>query len=210
MKTDLLTMHPVVPEVCFKKSLRSEPFQECNGAGGSHEAETLVGDTSPRQPANSGKGAFLLMSDDPDLVENLRLAGEAKGQAMIVRVVETAAMFRTLRAIRPAAVLLDLDMPTGAAWEAADRLLQEAVCPPIILLTARSGQMDFRMAVRAGAVVDKSINPDRLLQMLNEALEAPRPVRDERAAIQRVVVLWFNPFHPAAPAASYRHFGINE
>lgn len=192
----------VIAEAGLKKPM---PFPERTGAGNDQEMEAVPRRTGGSQPAS----AILLMSSDAALAENLQAADEF-GEQTLVRVTETAAMFRALRAVRPAAVLLDLDMPTGAAWEAADRLLGEACVPPILLLTARAGQMDFRMAIRTGSVIDKSMGPGRLARVLNQALEAPPAVRAERTAIQRVVVLWLNPFHPAGSAPAYRDFGINE
>ena len=67
-------------------------------------------------------------------------------------------------------VLLDLDLPSQAAWEAADWLLQEQNCPPLILLTARSGQFDLSTAIRAGSLVDKTIGPSQLLEVVDETL----------------------------------------
>ncbi len=149
------------------------------------------------------------MSDDDGLVRNLRAAAELEGRAL-VRVAETAETFLTLRASRPAAVLLDLDLNTGAAWEAADRLLQEPNGPPVVLLTARTHQLDFKMAVRAGAVVDKSAEPWRLLEIAGQMLEAPRRVREETIALQRLLILQLNPFKWPLPIPAYRDFGINE
>ena len=75
-----------------------------------------------------------------------------------------------MRSDQPAVVLLDLDLPSQAAWEAADWLLQEQNCPPLILLTARSGQFDLSTAIRAGSLVDKTIGPSQLLEVVDETL----------------------------------------
>jgi DNA-binding response OmpR family regulator len=68
-----------------------------------------------------------------------------------------------MRSSQPALVLLDLDLPSQAAWAAADCLLQEKSCPPLILLTARSEQFDLSTAIRAGSL-DKTTGPGRLLE----------------------------------------------
>jgi DNA-binding response OmpR family regulator len=116
-----------------------------------------------------------------------------------------------LRAGQLAAVLLDLDLPSQAAWEAADGLLQEKTCPPLILLTARSDQFDVSTAIRAGSLVDKTIDPRRLLEAVDATLAAPSSARAEQNAIQRVMIRWLRPCSWTAPVTpAYRFWRINE
>ena len=108
-------------------------------------------------------------------------------------------------------VLLDLDLPSQAAWEAADWLLQEQNCPPLILLTARSGQFDPSTAIRAGSLVDKTIGPSRLLEVVDETLGVPCSAQAERNAIQRVVIQWLKPCGWSIPVTpAYRFWPLNE
>ena len=106
-----------------------------DGARGS-----VRGCREPRPP-NAEKRGILLISDDASLGESLRCAAARTGRA-VVQVDGVADALQKMRAGQPAAVLLDLDLPSQAAWEAADCLLQEQSCPPLILLTARSDQFD--------------------------------------------------------------------
>ena len=156
------------------------------------------------------KGRILLVSDDADLGESLRRAAEQKGRA-VLRVDKTADALQRVRSEQPAVVLLDLDLPSQAAWEAADWLLQEQNCPPLILLTARSDQFDLSTAIRAGSLLDKTFGPSRLLEVVDETLRVPCSAQAERNAIQRVVIRWLKPCAWSGPVTpAYRFWGINE
>lgn len=169
----------------------------------------LPGRRSPRSP-NAKQRRILLISDDTSLGENLRCAAGRTGQA-VVHLVGVADALRELRAGQPVAVLLDLDLPAEAAWEAADRLLQEECCPPLILLTARSDQFDVGTAIRAGSLVDKTADPIRLLGAVDQILAGPSSAQTERNAIQRVMIQWLRPCNwSAPPTPAYRSHGTNE
>jgi len=183
------------------KSLSSWGFSGAKGA-----ARSCAG---PRPP-NAETRELLLVSDDASLGENLRRVAVQTGRA-VVQVDRVTDALRRLRAGQLAAVLLDLDLPSQAAWEAADGLLQEKTCPPLILLTARSDQFDVSTAIRAGSLVDKTIDPRRLLEAVDATLAAPSSARAERNAIQRVMIRWLRPCSWTAPVTpAYRFWRINE
>jgi hypothetical protein len=108
-------------------------------------------------------------------------------------------------------VLLDLDLSGQVAWKVAESILGEPDCPPLLLLTARRDQFDFETAIMAGALIDKSEEPSRLLAVVDQTLSLPESTRAERNAIQRVLIRWLKPTDwplPLTPA--YRFWGINE
>jgi DNA-binding response OmpR family regulator len=130
---------------------------------------------------------------------------------MVVRVDGAADVSRIVYAVRPAVVLLDLDLPAEAAWEKADSLLQEQRCPPVILLTARKEQIDLRTAIQAGSLVDKSGEPTHLLDVVDRTLAMTDSSQPERNAIQRAIVRWLRPCNWSVPVTpAYRFWGINE
>jgi DNA-binding response OmpR family regulator len=177
---------------------------ELNAARGSERG------CSESLPPEAEKGGILLVSDDANLGENLRRAAARTGRA-VLRVDKTADALRRVRFDQPAVVLLDLDLPSQAAWDAADWLLQEQDCPPLILLTARSGQFDLSTAIRAGSLVDKSAGPSRLLEVVDETLAVPYSAQAERNAIQRVMIRWLRPCGWSVPVTpAYRFWAINE
>ena len=178
--------------------------------GGFNGARNSIrGCHGPRSP-NAEKRGILLISDDASLGEKLRCVAARTGRA-VVRVDEVTDALRKVRAGQPAAVLLDLDLPSQAAWEAADCLLQEASCPPLILLTARSDQFDLSTAIRAGSLVDKAAGPGRLLEAVDRTLAGPCSAQAERNAIQRVMIRWLKPCGWSVPVEpAHRFWGINE
>lgn len=169
-----------------------------------------VRDSPGTRPPDPEKRTILLISDDARLHQNLRHVANMAGR-IVVRVGAEADVVRIVYAVRPAVVLLDLDLRAEAAWEKADTLLQEQHCPPVILLTARSEQFDVRTAIQAGSLLDKSEDPARLLDQVDQILAAPDSSQDERNAIQRVVIRWLRPcgwWIPLTPA--YCFWSINE
>ena len=171
-----------------------------NGPTGS-----IRGCHGPRSP-NAEKRGILLISDDGSLGENLRCAAVRTGRA-VVQVNGVADALRKVLAGQSGAVLLDLDLPSQAAWEAADCLLQEESCPPLILLTARSDQFDLSTAIRAGSLVDKTTDPSRLLEVVDQTLAGPCSSQAERNAIQRVMIRWLRPCGWSAPVTPAHRFG---
>ena len=183
------------------KSLGAWAF---NGARGSVRDRC-----GPRSP-NAEKRGILLVSDDASLGESLRCAAALDGRT-VVQVDGAADALRKVRAGQSAAVLLDLDLPSQVAWEAAECLLQEQSCPPIILLTARSDQFDMSTAIRAGSLVDKTTGPSRLLEAVDQTLAGPCSAQAERNAIQRVMIRWLKPCSWSVRVTpAHRFWGMNE
>ena len=194
-------MHPATVEPVLAPS--SPSSWQSDAAVADRPAPTEIQSQAANLPGKLR--TILLMSHDALMAGKLRAAADLE-QCAVAWVSETFSLFKMCKASRPAAVLLDLDMHTGAAWEAADRLLSEPNCPPLVLLTARVNHPEFSTAGQSGYVVDKFTAPSRLMQIVDETIEAPPSVRDERTAVQRIMVLRLNPFHPA----QYRDFGIND
>jgi DNA-binding response OmpR family regulator len=165
---------------------------------------SVRGCRGPRPPT-AAKPGILLVSDDAGLGESLRCAAARSGRA-VVQVDGVTEALRKMRAGQSAAVLLDLDLPSQAAWEAADQLLQEQNCPPVILLTARSDQFDLSTAIRAGSLVDKTAGPGPLLDAVDQTLAGPCSAQAERNAIQRVMIQWLKPCGWSVPVAPAQHF----
>jgi DNA-binding response OmpR family regulator len=156
------------------------------------------------------KLAILLVSSDTALGENLRRAAEQTGRS-VVRADGLDETLRTAHMLQPVAVVLDLDLPSRGAWEIADRLLQEAGCPPLILLTGERDQFDVSTAIRAGSLVDKSAGLAKLLEVVDQALALPDSNQGERNAIQRIMIQWLRPCAWSAPVTpTHRFWGLNE
>jgi len=163
-----------------------------------------------RFPSLHSGGTILLISDDRQLHDNLRSVANSLGQ-LVVRAEDPLGAGAVLQATRPVSVLLDLDLPKAAAWETADQLLQEPSCPPLLLLTGRTGQFDMQTALRAGVLISKNETPARLLAAIQEALKLSEINQAERNAIQRVLIRWLKPLAwSILNTPAQRFWGINE
>jgi len=153
---------------------------------------------------------ILLVSDDTGFGRKLRSAAYAGGMELT----QVGGMADTLRAVRnqaPSVVLLDLDLPADAGWDAVDALLQEENRPPIILLTARTGQIDVSDAVTAGSLVAKSVDSAVLMELVEQTLVAPDSVKADRDSVQQVAIRWLKPYAWSVPLTpGNRFWGINE
>jgi CheY-like chemotaxis protein len=164
--------------------------------------------TGPRPAA--AKPAILFVSNDADLAEKLRGATEGASRTVLLAN-GLAEAIGAVRSGRLAAVLLDLDMPSQGAWKIADGLLLEESCPPMILVTGQREQFDTSTAIRAGALVDKSSGPAKVLEVVDETMALPEANRAERNAVQRIMIQWLRPYAwPVPVTPSYRHWGLNE
>lgn len=153
---------------------------------------------------------ILLLSNDKQLHENLRLLANTIG-LFVVKAAHSSGTLAILQATKPAAVLLDLDLPGEAAWQTGDLVLNEPGCPAVILISGRTAQFDMRTAIRAGSLVSKRESPVRLLKIIQERLALPQANQAERNAIQRVLIRWLRPSgwgEGSAPANRFR--GIND
>jgi DNA-binding response OmpR family regulator len=171
-----------------------------------HGAPT--GRTEAFESADLGGGTILLITEDKKLHEDLRTLGNASGR-IVVRANGSAGTMAILQAIRPAAVVLDLDLPGDSAWKTAELVLDEANCPPLVLLTGRTSQFDMRTAIRAGLLLTKSEPPGRILETVQQSLGLPQVNQGERNAIQRVLIRWLRPSE-RGEASTSSFLGINE
>lgn len=145
-------------------------------------------------------GTILLVSDDIGLHQSLRsLANERR--CIVVRVGGTTGTVQVLRVVQPDAVLLDLDLSQEAAWSTGETLLRERRCPPLLLMTGSDEQFDFRTAIRAGSVLHKTAGPARMLEVVQETLALPLTSREQRNALQLVLIRWLRPRNWSAPSA---------
>ncbi len=157
-----------------------------------------------------GSETILLVSDDNQLDQSLRLLANANGR-LVVKSMGAAGTLAILHATRPVAVLIDLDLPGEAAWGTADLLLKEPGCPPVILLTRRTVQVEMRTAVLTGLLVGKTESPCRLFEVVQVAAKLSGVNRAKLNAIQRVLIQWLRPSgRSESITPAYRFWGINE
>ena len=196
---------------------KNQPAATGFGGWAARAARTLAATDARATETNSldeksetTKKVILLVSDDTKLDCGLRSVAKAQGH-IVIRAGSLTDALRTARAACSHIALLDLDMDAERAWDTADCLLQTPKCPPVVLMTGRKEQFDMKMAINAGVILDKTSEPGRILDLVDEILESPPSAHAERNAMQRVIVRWLRPLHwPTLSVSSFRHWGINE
>ena len=156
------------------------------------------------------RSPLVIFTDDQPFWQKLLTAASEVARRLI-RKRATEDTRRTLRRLKPAAVLLDLDFPGNAAWDTADLLLQDVTSPPLLLLTSRTEQTDFKTAIQAGSLIDKGEDPAKVLQLV-ELTENSGAIHRERNAMQQLVIRWLKPCVSSSPQVTpmRRFWGINE
>jgi DNA-binding response OmpR family regulator len=175
-----------------------------------NEEKHLTANNRDTRWAAARKRTILLITEDKRLHESLRGLANTIGR-IVVRLSEATGVASILHAVKPTAVLLDLDLPNQAAWNVAETLLSQYNCPSVILFTAPTEQFDLKTAMRAGLLVDRSKGPSRLLEVTEEILAMSDSAQAERNVLQRVLIRWLRPRHwPLRRTAEYRSVAINE
>jgi CheY-like chemotaxis protein len=140
------------------------------------------GETSPRRISIKTR-VIVSISTDLEFDRRLRMLAMQSGQ-IVIRVESMEDARRIVDADCCGIILLDLDSIGRTALEMAGDLLQEPLCPPVILLTGKGQQHDLRMTVFAGSVLEKSCDTFRILKLMKTILEG-WPVGAERFPSQR-------------------------
>lgn len=140
-------------------------------------------------PGTAGAATVFVVDDDASVRESLSFLLKAVGHS--VELFEDARSFLDAYSVdRPGCLILDVRMPGMDGLELQRVLAQKAPRLPVIMLTAHG---DLPMAVdsmRAGAwhFVEKPYERQRLLNIIQEALQADREFRmrnAERLEIER-------------------------
>lgn len=127
----------------------------------------------------SSRGTLLLIDDDSDICESLRLVLEDLGFNCVVAKngKEGLALARTL-APTPKLILLDLMMPDLNGWEFLEQRQKVAVVaeiPVVVMTAAKNAPVDASQVL---AVLIKPITYEQLVAVLGA--EEPRPVTPGR------------------------------
>lgn len=180
--------------------MRTEERAIDQGAFGPHPID-------PAAEPGSQRRMILLVSNDGRLHEDLRSLANRRGH-FVVRSDGIAAATVVLKAIRPAAVLVDLGLRDGKAWRTVEALMKQPACPAIILLAERDQHCERATTLPAMLLFDRNASPLRLLQAVEMSLQKCLGIigvgdADEPSSPQR---------SPGSGSTSptHRFWGINE
>ena len=155
-------------------------------------------------------GTILLISHDDGFQQALRDSANSRG-SMLIQTRSLAGAVVSLSALKPCAVILDLDLPGQLAWRMADVLLADQSCPPMVLVS-RDKSPDDNAVAGGVAVACKTASPSLLLELVDKHLHDHGSIDEERTAVlDRILVHRIGPGSSARPVAlTHRFWGINE
>lgn len=118
------------------------------------------------------KKKILVVDDEPDVVDVIKLRLEASGFEVVVAYDGKEALDRVVRE-NPAAVLLDIMMPEVDGLNVLKRIRERDKKLPIFMITGLSNKEGFEMARRFGAsgfimkTADLKVELDNIINLLN-------------------------------------------
>jgi len=200
------------------------PKRTCNSSPGAvnvpviqraEECKDNAADSEDAKDAKSTKHiairtrVIVSISNDMEFDRRLRMLAMQTGQ-IIIRVETVDDALRIVDADCCGIILLDLDSMGRTAQELAGDLLRDPLCPPVILLTGRGEQLDLRLTVFAGSVLEKSTDTYRIMNLLKTILEGWSSDTD-RVPLQKGIIRWEESGDGPVPCLpAKRHWGINE
>jgi two-component system alkaline phosphatase synthesis response regulator PhoP len=133
------------------------------------------GNAPTREPPAT-KQTVLIVEDDPSIALGLRINLEAEGYRVLAAEDGEKGLL-VARADGPELIILDVMLPNMNGFEVLRTLRQEGFTMPIIVLSARTGEMDKVTGLELGAedYVAKPFSLAELLARVRAALRRGRP-----------------------------------
>ncbi len=133
---------------------------------------------APAQTSDRPRQRILVVDDDPAVLDlvvtRLEIAGYETRRAR-----DGAAAVDRLAEVRPAAMILDLNMPKLDGFGVLDLMSQRADLAgiPVLVLSARSAPNDVKLAIAMGAsdYLSKPFETSRLLSRVARLVQPRRP-----------------------------------
>lgn len=170
-------------------------------------AEAQDAKSSKRIPIRTR--VIVSISGDMEFDRRLRMLAMQTGQ-IVIRVESVDDALRIVDSDCCGIILLDLDSMGRTALELAGDLLRDPLCPPVVLLTGRGEQLDLRLTVFAGSVLEKSTDTYRIMSLLKTILEGWSSDA-KQAPSQSGIVRWEDSADGPVPCLpAKRYWGIND
>jgi DNA-binding response OmpR family regulator len=137
---------------------------------------------SGRAPSAEGPKRVLVVEDDPSIMLGLRINLEAEGYA-VLSAEEGERALAVVRDTPPDLIILDVMLPKMNGFQVLQTVRREGYAMPIIVLSARTGEMDKVTGLELGAedYVAKPFSLAELLARVRAALRrGPRAVEPPR------------------------------
>jgi CheY-like chemotaxis protein len=127
---------------------------------------------------NDVRGTILLVEDDEDILQVVADALSAEGHRVVPTSNGREALEYLNRAPRPCLILLDLAMPIMDGWRFLEELKARPALAevPVVLLSANGRLAQAAEALRVAAYLQKPLQREHLLSVIEKHLPEPRPV----------------------------------
>ncbi|MCE2882388.1 MAG: response regulator [Planctomycetaceae bacterium] len=117
-----------------------------------------------------------LVDDDPDILQSMEMAFRHEGARTLVAGdgLGALALVRGERGARPDLLVLDMMLPRSSGLLVLEKMQEEAVTMPVIMVTANLGKRhkEFALGLGARAYLFKPLSLARLLETAEELLKA--------------------------------------
>jgi two-component system response regulator FixJ len=136
------------------------------------------------------KPTIFVVDDDPGVREGLRILLRSAGRQAEFHG-SAAEFLQALSPDRPGCLVLDLRMPGISGLDLQDRLKNQGCDLPIIIITGHGEVSDAVRAMKAGALdlLEKPFDDEKLLRLIDQAVERDAKLRRERAERKRIQTL---------------------
>lgn len=156
--------HPLLVMVC-KRIRESDLMAEKT------KREKAAASEEDEQPARASAKRILLVDDDPEIVESMRLTLEARGYEILVARDGNQGLVMAERE-NPDLLILDMMMPKRSGFLVLEKLLRSKPSLPAIMITANEGSRHKAYAEMLGVkdYLRKPFPMDRLLESVERLL----------------------------------------
>ncbi|MFL5329939.1 MAG: response regulator transcription factor [Gemmataceae bacterium] len=122
----------------------------------------------------SDKKTILIVDDDTDLVEGLRIVLEKQG-FQVFRAANGHEGKQAIANQKPDLVILDMMMPRMGGYPVLEHLKSDPNAPPVIMITANEGSRHKAYAEALGVVdyIRKPFAAERLLEAVHKVFPNP-------------------------------------
>jgi DNA-binding response OmpR family regulator len=112
-----------------------------------------------------------VVDDDPDILQSMELAFRHEG-AHVLTATDGLGALHLMRESRPALLVLDMMLPRSSGLLVLEKMQEEGIVLPVIMVTANQGRRhrEFALGVGAKRYLLKPVSLVRLLEAAEELL----------------------------------------
>ena len=140
-------------------------------------------DTGNGRWISRSRATILITDDDPAIRTLIEHVLQADGYAVILAENGEEAL-RLAATEKVDLVLLDLTMPVKGGWETVECLTNKKPLLPVVIITARPDQFFTALSSGVGALLEKPLDCQRLLDVIERLLNESKYERLARMAGQ--------------------------